>query len=144
MRPAVLAVLLLAPAVASSQASGGGAGDAPTDARAWEAIAAPPGRRVFVRVRPELTAGDVVDVWTWHAFADPYQPARGPAYDRVVALDRVFCRRRATAPLRELRSLDGVGVGAFMFPADVGPYGRAPGSTAEAVGERVCAMGAAP
>ena len=135
MRTAPLALALVC-LPAAAQASGGG--DLPPDLRRWEAVAAPPGRHVLVRTPPERAVRGVVDVWTWHAFEAPYRPARGPAYDRVVAHDRVYCGLRATAPLRELRSLGGVGVGAFTFPAGVGPYGWAPGSTAEAVGERVC------
>ena len=132
----MLAVALLAgPAAAQAE---GGAGDPPTDARQWGAVDAPPGRRVYVRARPVAAVHGVVDVWTWHAFAVPYRPARGPAYDRVVALDRVYCRLRATAPLREVRYRSGAGVGAFMFPTDVGPFGWGPGSVAEAVGRRVC------
>ena len=137
MRPLALAALLVA-APAAAQASGGGAGDAPADRGAWEPVAAPPERRVYVHAQPAWVAAGVVDVWTWHTFATPYRPARGPAYDRVVAQDRVYCRLRATAPVREVRYAGGARVGAFMFPGDVGPFGWAPGSAAESVGERVC------
>lgn len=108
---------------------------APTDTLRWEAVADTLGRRVFVDVET-LRPGGVVDVWTWRAFAEarpPYRP-----YDREVGLDRVFCALRATAPLRVARYRDGASVGAFMYPPSVGPYGWAPGSAAEAVGERAC------
>ena len=136
MRAAPLALALVClPAAAQS---GGGAGDLPADPSLWEPVAAPPGQRVYVRARPAHAGPGVVDVWTWHAFAVPYRPARGPAYDRVVAQGRVYCRLRATAPLREVRYAGGERVGAFMFPGDVGPFGWAPGSAAESVGERAC------
>ena len=131
---ALAAVLLAGPAAAQS----GGAGDAPTDARGWVSVEAPSGRSVYVQARVAPVVHGVVDVWTWHAFEDTYRPARGPAYDRVVAYDRVYCRLRASTPLREVRYRRGASVGAFMYPGEVGPFVWGPASVAEAVGEHVC------
>ena len=135
MRSLALATALLAGPVAAQP---GGAGDAPTDARAWTAVEGTPGRSVYVRARVAPVVHGVVDVWTWHAFDDAHRPARGPAYDRVVAYDRIYCRLRASTPLREVRYRGGASVGAFMYPSGVGPFGWGPASVAEAVGEHVC------
>ena len=111
---------------------------APSDTTRWAAVSDSLGQRVYVDAeRLEPVAG-VVEVWTWHAFAEPRRPRGGDPYDRVMALDRVFCRLRATAPVHRARSLAGVGGRSFLYPADTGPFGWAPGSLAEAVGERVC------
>lgn len=142
MRSATLAALLLAGHAAAAQA--GGAGDAPPDVRGWEAVAVPSERSVYVQVRAALVVHGVVDVWTWHAFAKPHRPARGPAYDRVVAYDRVYCRLRATTPLREVRYRRGASVGAFMYPVGTGPFGWGTASVAAAVGERVCGVAPPP
>lgn len=96
------------------------------------------GHRVYVDVETLRSDATVVEVWTWHAYAEARRPPGGAAYDREIARDRVFCRLRMTAPLRVARYLGREEAGAFMYPPDVGPYEWAPGSAAEAVGERVC------
>lgn len=135
----VLLLALVSTASAQTEALAPRWTSAPTDSVRWEIVADTLGRRVYLDVET-LESARVVDVWTWHAYAQAQRPPRGAVYDRVVALDRVFCGHRMTAPLHVARYLGRTGVGSFMYPPDVGPYGWAPGSVPEAVGERVCAQ----
>ena len=136
MRFVLLALLSIS--AASGQGEAPRWDTAPIDTLRWEAVGDTRGRRVYVDVET-LRPGSVVDVWTWHAFAEAQPPHR--PYDRLVALDRVYCALQATAPLRVARYRDGASTSAFMYPPSVGPYGWAPGSAAEAVGERACREG---
>ena len=136
-------VALLSPA---ASAQGGAAPrwtSVPADTVRWEVVSDSLGRRVYIDAETVERGETVVEVWTWHAYAEARQPPRGAAYDWEISQDRVFCALQMTAPLQVARYLGGERAGAFMYPPEVGPYGWAPGSTAEAVGERVCAGEAA-
>ena len=136
---ACLTLLAVAPALAAqTEADEYARSVLPTDTTRWRSVAASPETRVYYDVQSVGPSGTVVDVWVWHAFATERRPRRSAAYDRVLAQDQVYCVVRATAPLRVVRYLGRTSVGSFLYPSSVGPFGWAPGSVEEAIGERVC------